>query len=98
MANDFLHGTFALFVYTSLLAMSRHVLNFKFHALNTRGSPLYAFVPCLKQLISNRHTQLMQTSEIKINMFLRGDGDSEGRYITLKIYLWGTYIFPRKYD
>ena len=40
----------------------------------------------------------MQTSEIKINMFLRGDGDSEGRHISQKVYLWGTCIFPTKYD
>ena len=38
---------------------------------------------------------LMQTSEIKINAFLRGGGDSEGRHKSLKIYLC---IFPRKYD
>ena len=37
----------------------------------------------------------MQTSEIKINAFLRGGGDSEGRHKSLKIYLC---IFPRKYD
>ena len=38
---------------------------------------------------------LMQTSEIKINTFLRGGGDSEGRHRSPKIYLC---IFPRKYD
>ena len=40
MANDFFTETFTLFVYTSLLAMSLHVLNFKFYALNTRGGSL----------------------------------------------------------
>ena len=38
---------------------------------------------------------LMQTSEIKINTFLRGGCDSEGRHKSPKINLC---MFPRKYE